>query len=137
MQSHPKSEIKNQKPRNSLTQRRWKRFKKNKRGYYSLLIFSIFFITCLFAEGLSNDKPFLVSYEGNFYFPIFKTYPETVFGGDFETEADYRDPYILEKITENGNHAFFDMIAACSKVPPIPTPTIPGGQGLGPAATAV
>lgn len=109
MQSHPKSEIKNQKPRNSLTQRRWKRFKKNKRGYYSLIIFSIFFITCLFAEGLSNDKPFLVSYEGNFYFPIFKTYPETVFGGDFETEADYRDPYILEKITENGNHAFFPL----------------------------
>ena len=107
MQSHPKSEIQNPKPKNSLAQRRWKRFKRNKRGYYSLIIFSIFFVTCLFADVLSNDRPFLVSDEGTLYFPIFKTYPETTFGGDFDTEADYRDPYILEKITKNGNHAFF------------------------------
>jgi len=56
---------------------------------------------------ISNDKPFLIQYEGNYYFPLWNQYPETRFGGDFETEADYRDPYILEIITTNGNKAYF------------------------------
>ncbi|MCB2182276.1 MAG: ABC transporter permease [Desulfobulbaceae bacterium] len=91
----------------SLLKRRWTKFKSNKRGYYSLIIFSLLFILSLGAEFLSNDKPFLVIYNGDFYYPILKSYPETTFGGDFATEADYRDPYILEKITTNGNHAYF------------------------------
>lgn len=95
------------KSKNTLTHRRWKRFKANKRGYYSLIIFSICFVVSLGAEAISNDKPFLVYYEGGFYFPLVKSYPETTFGGDFETETDYRDPYIHEKITTNGNKTVF------------------------------
>ena len=68
--------------------RAWKRFKANKRGYYSLWLFIIIFGLSLFAEILSNDKPLLISYEGSLYLPILQTYPETTFGGDFETEAD-------------------------------------------------
>lgn len=93
--------------KNSLLRRRWIRFKKNKRGYYSLVIFSFLFVICLFAEILSNDKPLMVHYEGGYYFPVLKQYPETTFGGDFETEADYKDPYILEKMTRGKNWAFF------------------------------
>ncbi|OSM05117.1 putative binding-protein-dependent transport system inner membrane protein [Magnetofaba australis IT-1] len=63
----------------------------------------------LFAEALSNDKPIVVSFEGQLYYPIFITYPETAFGGDFETEADYKDPFVLEKITGNGNWALFPL----------------------------
>jgi len=92
-----------------LSARRWRQFKSNKRGYYSLIIFSLLFVFCLFAEFVSNDKPFLVYYEGQCYWPIVKMYPETTFGGDFETEADYKDPYILERITQNGNKSFFPL----------------------------
>lgn len=92
---------------NSLLKRRWVRYRSNRRGYYSLIIFSVIFIVCLFAEVISNDKPFFVKFEGNYYFPIIKSYPETTFGGDFDTETDYRDPYILEKITTNGNGLLF------------------------------
>ncbi|NOQ70212.1 MAG: ABC transporter permease, partial [Gammaproteobacteria bacterium] len=84
-------------------QRAWLRFKSNRRGYISLWIFSILFVFCFFAEVLSNDKPLLVNYEGEYYFPVFKTYPETTFGGDFETEADYTDSFVRNKLTQNGN----------------------------------
>jgi microcin C transport system permease protein len=94
-------------PKDSFSHRRWHRFKRNKRGYYSLILFSVIFILSLFAEVLSNDKPYIVCYQGDYFFPILHSYPETTFGGDFETEADYRDPYILEKITADGNWALF------------------------------
>ena len=94
---------------NKLRSRRWKRFKSNRRGYYSLILFSLLFITSLGAELISNDKPFLVYYNGNLHWPIFKVYPEITFGGDFETEADYRDPFILEKIREGDNFAIFPL----------------------------
>ncbi|NOX81233.1 MAG: ABC transporter permease [Deltaproteobacteria bacterium] len=95
--------------KNSLNRRRWNSFRQNRRGYYSLIIFVIIFGTSLFAEVLSNDKPLLVQYNGKDYFPIFKVYPETVFGGCFATETDYRDPFILHKLTTNGNHVFFPL----------------------------
>lgn len=82
---------------------RWKRFKRNRRGYYSLWIFAILFVISLFAELLSNDKPLIVSYEGHYYFPILHAYPETIFGGDFETEADYNDPYVKELLSHGKN----------------------------------
>jgi len=94
-------------PKTSLGHRRWRRFKRNKRGYYSLILFSLLIGVSLFSEIISNDKPFLVVYQGNYYFPLWNHYPETQFGGDFETETDYRDPYILERITTEGNKAFF------------------------------
>ncbi|NOX25212.1 MAG: ABC transporter permease [Deltaproteobacteria bacterium] len=90
-----------------MTRRRWLLFKANKRGYYSLIIFTVIFTFSLFAELVSNDKPIVVSYDHHLYYPIFKMYPETTFGGDFQTEADYRDPYILKKITTKGNWAIF------------------------------
>ena len=93
--------------KNSLARRRWRNFRKNRRGYYSLILFGILFILSLLAEVISNDKPFLVQYQGSYYFPLLKKYPETVFGGDFETETDYRDPYILEKLTGNENKIYF------------------------------
>jgi len=87
----------------SPAQRAWRRFKSNKRGYYSLWIFGVLFILSLFAEVLSNDKPILVHYNGEYYFPILKSYPETAFGGDFDTEADYHDEYVRNILTANGN----------------------------------
>lgn len=95
--------------KNSLGHRRWRLFRQNKRGFYSLILFSILFGLSLFAEVLSNDKPILIRYENQWYFPLWNSYPETVFGGDFETETDYRDPYILEKLTTGGNTAIFPL----------------------------
>jgi microcin C transport system permease protein len=95
------------KRRDTLAARRWYSFRKNKRGFYCLVVFSLLLFSSLFAELLSNDKPFLIKYNSSYYFPIFKIYPETVFGGDFESETDYRDAYILEKLTADGNFVVF------------------------------
>lgn len=77
-------------------------FKGNKRGYYSLWIFSFLFVITLFSEFIANDKPLLISYKNDFYYPIFEIYSEQEFGGDFETEADYKDEYVQELINKNG-----------------------------------
>lgn len=93
--------------RDSSTQRAWRRFKANRRGYVSLWLFSILFVLSLGAELLSNDKPIVVHYEGAYYFPLFVTYPETAFGGDFVTETDYLDPFIREQLSAGGNWALY------------------------------
>ncbi len=80
----------------------WCKFKKNRRGYFSLILFLFLFFISLFAELIANDKPLLVKYRGDFYFPIFKSYLETDFSGDFATEANYRDPYVKSLIDDNG-----------------------------------
>jgi len=85
-----------------ITQRRLSIFKANRRGWWSLWIFLVIFLLTLFAEFVANDKPFLVSYQGAFYSPIFRDYAEIEFGGELETEADYRDPYVVQKITQDG-----------------------------------
>lgn len=85
-----------------LTRRRLHRFRSNRRGWWSLWIFVILFITTLLAEVIANDKPFLIYFKGEVYFPIVKAYPETTFGGDFLTEADYRNPYLSELIERDG-----------------------------------
>ncbi len=85
-------------------QRRWRRFTANKRGYYSLWIFSILFILSLFAEVLSNDKPLIIHYENHYYFPFWQMYPETTFGGDFETETNYHDEYVLNELILKNPH---------------------------------
>lgn len=87
---------------NPLTEKRIRNFKANKRGFWSLKIFAFLFIASLFAEFIAGDKPILVEYKNQFYAPIFKQYPETAFGGDFETEANYKDPYVQKLITDNG-----------------------------------
>lgn len=85
-----------------LTKRRLQNFRSNRRGYISFWIFLVLFVLTLCAEFLSNDKPLLVSYEGSWYVPVLKVYPETTFGGEFETEAHYRDPFVKELIEAKG-----------------------------------
>lgn len=85
-----------------INQRRWKSFKAHRRGFWSLWIFLLLFFVSLFAEFIANDKPVLVYYESSLYFPIFTAYPETTFGGEFETEADYRDPFVKDLIKAKG-----------------------------------
>ena len=93
----------------SLNRRRWRRFCRNRRGLVSLIIFGLIFGITLVAEVVSNDKPFLVIYQGGVYCPVLHSYPETTFGGEFNTETDYHDPFIQEKLTTNGNHLFFPL----------------------------
>lgn len=87
--------------------RSWLRFRANRRGYYSLWIFGFLFVVSLLAEFLSNDRPIIVQYQNEYYFPLFVAYPETAFGGDFDTEADYTDPYVQKLLTRDGNWALF------------------------------
>ncbi len=81
-----------------LAIRRLENFRANRRAYGSLIIFLVLFGLSLMAELIANDRPLLVVYDGRYYFPVFVSYPETTFGGDFPTEADYRDPYLQELI---------------------------------------
>ena len=85
-----------------LTRRRLHNFRANARGFWSLWVFLALFVFSLFAEFIANDKPLLVSYDGALYAPVLKAYPETTFGGDFPTEADYRDAFVAELIDEKG-----------------------------------
>ncbi len=91
-----------------LNQRRLRNFKRNRRALWSLIIFSTLFGFSLFAEFIANDKPILVSYRGELRMPIFKFYPETAYGGDFKTEAIYRDPEVECLIVTGGLNACFD-----------------------------
>lgn len=114
-----------------ITQRRLRNFRANRRGFWSLWIFLAIFLVSLFAEFVANDKPFLVYFDGGFYAPIFEAYPETAFGGDFETEADYKDPFVRDLIDAKGwmiwpviryNHrtVAWDL--------PVPAPSPPGAE---------
>jgi len=85
-----------------VAQRRIQQFKLNRRGYWSLWLFMAIFLISLFAEFIANDKPLLIKYNDAYYMPIFKVYAETEFGGDFQTEADYRDGFVLEMIEKQG-----------------------------------
>ncbi|MEW6641454.1 MAG: ABC transporter permease [Pseudomonadota bacterium] len=85
-----------------LNRRRWENFKANRRGYWSFWIFSVLFVVTLFAELIANDRPLLIRYDGHLYWPAFVNYAETTFGGDFETAADYRDPYLQKLIADKG-----------------------------------
>jgi microcin C transport system permease protein len=85
-----------------INKRRWRNFKANKRGYWSFWLFLLLFVVTLFSEFIANDKPLLIKFEGEYLTPVFTFYPETKFGGDFETEADYRDPFVQELIAKKG-----------------------------------
>jgi microcin C transport system permease protein len=76
----------------SPARRAWRRFRSNRLGYVSLIVFAVLFGISLLAEVLSNDKPLVVKYNGHWYFPLAQTLPETTFGGDFPTPTDYLDP---------------------------------------------
>ncbi|MDP6260040.1 MAG: ABC transporter permease [Rhodospirillales bacterium] len=85
-----------------INQRRLVNFKANRRGYISFWLFLIMFVVTIFAEFIANDKPLLINYDGGYFMPVLKAYPETTFGGDFETEAEYSDPEVIELIEEKG-----------------------------------
>lgn len=88
--------------KNPIWQSRIARFKANKLGYYSLFLFLALFMLCMSATFIANDKPLVVKYQDNLYFPIVKAYPETTFGGVFETETNYKDPFVKELINTDG-----------------------------------
>lgn len=87
---------------NPIWQARFNRFKQNRLGVMALILFCLISLVCLGANFVANDKPLLVKYENNLYFPVVKAYPETAFGGIFETEADYKDPAVKQMIEQEG-----------------------------------
>ncbi|MFC3686193.1 ABC transporter permease [Hydrogenophaga luteola] len=91
----------------SPSRRAWQRFRRNRLGYWSLVLFCALVVLSLFAELISNDRPLVVRYEGKTYFPMVQNLPETTFGGDFESDTDYLDPFIRERITRGDNWAFY------------------------------
>ena len=88
-------------PQVSPSARAWLRFKRNRLGFVSLVVFVILFVMSLGAEFLSNDKPLIVRFQGQWYAPVVQTLPEKVFGGDFETPADYLDPFIQQQLNKD------------------------------------
>ena len=92
---------------NSPTRRAWARFRRNRLGYWSLMAFIAMVLLSLAAELISNDRPLLVRYQGSLYVPVLQNYPETVFGGDFQTPTDYLDPFIRQRLAEPGNWAIY------------------------------
>ena len=138
-----------------LNQRRWRNFKRNRRAFWSLIIFSILFGLSLFAEFIANSKPILVKHQGEYFMPIFNFYPETAFGGDLRIEAQYQyediqcliitggvidcydDPEgILEEVNETGTALGEPINKGWLLWPPIPYryDTIVDIQGAAPSA---
>jgi len=114
--------------------RAWRRFRANRRGYVSLWIFCIVFGLSLFAEVLSNDKPLVVQYEDAWHFPFLKNYPESTFGGDFETEADYNDPFIQEQLARGSNWVVYapnrHSFSSINYFAELPNPAAPSAHNL-------
>lgn len=93
----------------SPSRRAWLRFKRNRQGYWSLWLFCALVLVSLFAELVSNDKPLIVRYEGQTYFPMLRDYSEKTFGGDFDTPTDYLDPFIQQRLSADGNWAIYTL----------------------------
>jgi microcin C transport system permease protein len=104
-----KLEIKADLPSVSPNQQRWRRFRQHRLGYVSLIIFSVLFVLSLFSEVISNDRPLIAYYQGTLYVPLLRDYPESTFGGDFPTPADYLDPFIREQFSRPGNWAIYPL----------------------------
>ncbi len=110
-----------------IWQARLQRFRKNKIGYYSFLLFLLIFTACMAVNFIANDKPILVKYQDNYFFPVAKAYPETTFGGIFETETNYQDPIVQELITQQGFMImpiipFADQTPSISRTEAFPAP---------------
>jgi len=122
-------------PRPNLTplnQRRWRNFKANRRGLWSLRIFIVLFVLTMFAPVIANDKPLLLTFNGSVYFPVITSYAETTFGGDFATEADYRDPYVQELIANADGTIIWPPIRyyynTINRDLPVPAPAPPSAE---------
>ncbi|HKA42600.1 MAG TPA: ABC transporter permease [Burkholderiales bacterium] len=114
--------------------RAWRRFRANRLGYVSLILFVVLFGLSLLAEVFSNDKPLLVRYNGQWYFPLVQTLPETTFGGDFPTATDYLDPLIRDNLKKPGNFAIFPLNpyhhSTINYFAKEPNPASPGPENL-------
>mgnify|MGYP000741766669 FL=1 len=114
-----------------IMQARVQRFKQNKLGFGCFIVFIIIFVLSLAAELIANDKPLLIRYEQSLYLPVFKAYPETTFGGVFETEADYKDPVVQQLIADRG-WAVWPLIEFSYQTPnldlAVPVPSAPTAQ---------
>ena len=93
-----------------LNRRRLRNFRRNRRGYWSLWLFLFLFFVTLPAEFLANDRPLLIWYDGGVYVPVLRTYPETAFGGDFQTEAEYREPDVQDLIRKKGGWMVWPLV---------------------------
>ncbi len=117
---------------NAPSARAWQRFRRNRLGFYSFVAFCVLVCMSLFAEVLSNDKPLVVHFNKSFYFPLVKDYPETFFGGDFETPTDYLDPLIQQKLSADGNWVLFPInhygAQTLNYFSSTPNPSAPSGE---------
>ncbi|SFG42492.1 ABC transporter permease [Neptunomonas qingdaonensis] len=118
-----------------INQRRIANFKMNRRGYWSLWIFLLLFVLSLFAELIANDQPLVIKFQEELYFPVVKEYYETEFGGEFQSQADYKDPYIQELISEGGNGwILWPLIRYDHRTInydlPVPAPSPPSSENL-------
>lgn len=117
-----------------MAQRRWRSFKTNRRGYVSGCVFVVLFVLSLFAELLANDKPLLIVYKGNAYFPVIDVYPETAFGGAFLTEAAYRQSDFQELVERQGGWMLWPPIRYSYRTVnfelPQPAPSPPSSENL-------
>jgi microcin C transport system permease protein len=91
----------------SPSRRAWLRFKRNRVGFWSLIALTSLFLVSLLSELVSNDKPLLARYEGHWYVPFLQNIPETTFGGDFQSNTDYLDPFVQAQFAKPGNFAIF------------------------------
>lgn len=116
-----------------MASRRWDNFRRNRRGYWSLWLFLALFVLSLGAEFIANDRPIYVQFDNQHFFPVWNDYPETLFGGDFETSAEYRDEFVAELINEKGWMIWppirysFDTI---NYNLPVPAPAPPSTENL-------
>ena len=114
--------------------RAWQRFRRHRRGYISLWIFGVLFGISLFAGVLSNDRPLLASYQGQWYTPLWHDYPETTFGGDFLAPTEWHDPFIQRQFTQDGNWALWPLnrysFNTLNYYADLPNPAPPSAQNL-------
>lgn len=114
-----------------VMQQRLARFKQNRLGFICLIVFAVIFVLAIFSELIANDKPLVVKYQQSYYFPVIQSYPETTFGGIFETEADYKDPAVQQLIDRDG-WALWPVIPFSYQTPnlelAVPVPSPPSQQ---------
>ena len=114
--------------------RAWQRFRRHRRGYISLWIFGVLFGISLFAGVLSNDRPLLASYQGQWYTPLWHDYPETTFGGDFLAPTEWHDPFIQRQLGQDGNWALWPLnrysFNTLNYYAELPNPAPPSAQNL-------
>ena len=115
-----------------LMRRRLANFKANRRGLYAFWIFIVLFVITMGAELIANDKPLLIHVDGKFFTPVFASYPETAFGGEFATEARYRDPYLIDLIEQKGGWMIWPLIPFSYNTInynlTVPAPSPPSGE---------